>query len=167
MFDEIFADVICSIYLAACGLDKPAQAILRRALEVGVATVYLWDLPHVFWAWKENDKDLNFNDMLDHLASQGFVSHVKKQNLSFTGAEIIDAAAARALYRSLSNIIHGKITGFESLLADRFQHNEADWRLHLESVFGVERVLLELWRHRFASISKQLSDDFPQLRMTE
>ena len=24
MFDEIFADVICSIYLSACGLDTPA-----------------------------------------------------------------------------------------------------------------------------------------------
>src|SRR5258705_5189179 len=46
MFDEIFADIICSVYLSALGIDKPAQGILRRALEVGVATVYLWDLPH-------------------------------------------------------------------------------------------------------------------------
>ena len=58
MFDEVFADVVSSIYLSACGLDKPAQMILRRALEVGAATVYVWDLPHVFSGWKEHDEDL-------------------------------------------------------------------------------------------------------------
>jgi len=49
MFDEIFADSICSAHFAACGLDLPAQMVLPRVLDLGVGAVYLWDLPHVFW----------------------------------------------------------------------------------------------------------------------
>jgi hypothetical protein len=110
MFDEVFADLICSIYLSACGLDKPAQMILRRALEVGVATVYVWDLPHVFWGWKDHDKDLNFNEMLDHFASQGFNSLVRNQNALYVGGELIDAGRARSLYRNLSNIVLSRLS---------------------------------------------------------
>src|SRR5687768_16804775 len=51
IYDEIFADCICSIYLAAQGLDKPAQLVLRRVLELGLAVIYLWDQPHLFWGW--------------------------------------------------------------------------------------------------------------------
>ncbi len=165
MFDEIFADITCAIYLGACGLDKPAHAILRRALEVGVATTYVWDLPHVFLAWKHHDKDLNFNDMLDHLGNPGFISLVKIQNPAFVKGALIEAAFARSLYRSLSNIVHGKMASLESVLPDRFKHNRDDWRLHLERVCDVERVLLDLWNYRFASVSQRLTVEFPQLRM--
>jgi len=167
MFDEIFADITCSIYLGACGLDKPAQAILRRALEVGAATVYLWDLPQVFWGWKEHDRDLNFNEMLEHFSNPGFISSVKRQNPTFAKMEMMDASLARSLYRNLSNIVHGKMKSFESLLPDKFQHNQDDWRLHLERVCNVERVLLELWNDRFASVSKRLNSELPQLWMKE
>jgi hypothetical protein len=167
MFDEVFADLVCSIYLAGCGLDKPAQATLRRALEVGVATVYVWDLPHVFYNWKNYDRDLNFNDMLDHFANPGFLSFVKSQNIAFRESALVDATLARSLYRDLSNIVHGKMTSFESLLPDRFLHNERDWRSHLEKVGNVERLLFQLWEHRFESVSRRLHEEFPQLRMKE
>jgi len=163
MFDEVFADITCSIYLGACGLDKPAQTILRRALEVGVATVYLWDLPHIFWGWKENDRDLSFNEMLEHFGNPGFILHVKRQNPTFAKAEVLDAAFARSLYRSLSNIIHGKMTSFESVLPDKFQHNKDDWRLHLERVCDVERILLNFGSTdlpRFRSASMRNSRNF-------
>jgi len=32
IFDEIFADIITSIYFAGSALDKPAQMVLRRVL---------------------------------------------------------------------------------------------------------------------------------------
>src|SRR5262249_40551089 len=51
LFDEMFADSICSVYLAGAGLHTPARMLMRRVLELGVAVVYLWDLPHEFWAW--------------------------------------------------------------------------------------------------------------------
>ena len=139
--------------------------ILRRALEVGTATVYVWDLPHVFWGWKDHDKDLNFNEMLDHFASQGFNSFVRSQNAVYVGGELIDAGLARSLYRKLSNIVHGKMTSFESVLPDKFQHNSEDWRLHLEQVCDVENLLFRLWNSRFRCVSENLLDDFPQLRM--
>ncbi len=165
MFDEVFADVICSIYLSACGLDKPAQMMLRRALEVGAATVYVWDLPHLFWGWKDHDKDLNFNEMLEHFSTQGFQSFVRSQNPHLKNPEVFDTALARSLYRKLSNIIHGKMTTFESLLPDKFQYTQGDWRLHLEEVCEVEQILLALWENRFRCISEHLLNDFPQLRM--
>jgi hypothetical protein len=165
MFDEIFADVICSIYLSACGLDKPAHMILRRALEVGTATVYVWDLPHLFCGWKDHDQDLTFNEMLEHFTTQGFNSFVRSQNPHYKGTEVIDVTLARRLYRKLSNIIHGKMTTFESVLPDKFQHSQDDWRSHLEQVCEVERILLALWENRFCCVSEQLLNELPQLRM--
>ena len=165
MFDEIFADVTCSIYLSACGLDKPANMILRRALEVGAATVYVWDLPHLFWGWKDHDKDLTFNEMLEHFSTQGFNSFVRSQNPHYKGADLVDAAVARSLYRKLSNIIHGKIATFESMLPDKFQYSQDDWRSHLQQVCEVEKVLLALWENRFRCVSENLMSEFPQLLM--
>ncbi len=165
MFDEVFADVICSIYLGACGLDKPAQMSLRRALEVGVASVYVWDLPHLFWAWKDHDRDLNMNEMLDHLASPGYQSFVRTQNPRYVEAELLDMHLARSLYRKLSNIVHGKISTFESTLPDRFQHSPDDWSAHLKRVCEVEGILVQLWQNRFRCVAERLSDTFPQMRM--
>ncbi|HEY1120891.1 MAG TPA: hypothetical protein VGE67_04805, partial [Haloferula sp.] len=36
IYDEVFADSVCSTFLAAQGLDKPAQLVLRRVLELGL-----------------------------------------------------------------------------------------------------------------------------------
>jgi len=58
IFDEVFADLVTSTYLASLALDKPARMLLRRALELGVAIVYLWDMPHLYWMWKSHDADL-------------------------------------------------------------------------------------------------------------
>ena len=165
MFDEVFADIICSIYLGACGLDKPAQMILRRALEVGVATVYVWDLPHLFWAWKSHDKDFTFNEMLEHIGDAGFNSFVRNQNAHYVDALLLDVTTARSLYRQLSNIVHGKMASFESVLPDRFQHNNDHWRAHLKQVYEVEDILIQYWRNRFRCVFESLLDDFPQLRM--
>ena len=90
---------------------------------------------------------------------------MRTQNPKYKGFEIIDSGRARSLYRSLSNIIHGKMTTFESVLPDRFEHNKADWRLHLERVCEVETLMLALWENRFQCVSERLVNDFPQLRM--
>ena len=165
MFDEVFADLVCSIYLSACGLDKPAQMTLRRALEVGAATVYVWDMPHLFWGWKNHDEDLSFNEMLAHFGNEGFNSFARSENPHYKSAEILDVTLARSLYRKLSNIIHGKIPTFESVLPDKFQHSPEDWRSHLQQVCDVQRILLALWENRFRCVSEHLLDEFPQLRM--
>ncbi|MEX5218616.1 MAG: hypothetical protein NW701_12380 [Nitrospira sp.] len=163
IFDEIFGDIICSIYFAACALDKPAQLLLRRTLELGVAIIYLWDLPHRFWAWKNHDDDLNFSEMLEHLSSEGYKTHVHKANPKFLSANMCDVRAARKLYRELSNIVHGKMSSFESTSPDRFNFTESDWSRHLILTNAVEDLLLDLWQNRFQGTREQLPKAIPQL----
>jgi hypothetical protein len=167
LFDEVFADVICSIYLGASGLAKPAQMSLRRTVEVGVASVYLWDLPHLFWAWKTHDNDLNMNEMLNHLASPGYLSFVRSQNSSYRGDSLLDISLARSVYRELSNIVHGKISTFECTLSDRFEHRPDDWRSHLNRVFEVEGLLIHLWQNRCLCVAEGLPNVFPQIQLQE
>ncbi len=57
--EEVFADLVTSVYLGSIGLDRSAQMVLRRSLELALAIVYLWDLPHLFWGWKQCDYDLS------------------------------------------------------------------------------------------------------------
>jgi len=163
VFDEVFADVICSLYLAGCALDKPAQMVLRRALELGIGVVYLWDMPHVFWGWKCHDYDLNFNDMVEHLASVSFKSYVDSCDPHSPPGDVLETAATNKVYRILSNIVHGKITSFESQLQDRFNHTTTDWDAHLELVKTVEDLLLNLWRRRFKPVEDHLLQIQPQL----
>ena len=87
IFDEVFSDLIISIYLAGSALDKPAQIVLRRVLELGISIVYLWDLPHVFWGWETHDFDLSFNDMLEHLTKPNYVTFIQSLNADFSGEE--------------------------------------------------------------------------------
>ena len=165
IYDEVFADTICSVYFAGCALDKPAQMLLRRALELGFASVYLWDLPQRFWGWKDHDKDLNFNEMLEYFSTEAYKTFLKIENPLYDGADLVDFARARDLYRILSNVVHGKIANFESTLPDRFQHNPVDWKKHLQNVVEVEDILIDLWQARFEAVRKELYIKLPQLKM--
>jgi hypothetical protein len=164
IFNEIFGDLICSLYFAGCGLDRPAQMVLRRVLDLGIAIVYLWDIPHVFWGWKKHDEDLNFNEMLEHLGSQAYIAYLQSTNSNFRGSQLFDEGEARKIYRELSNAIHGKITTFESVLPDRFAHTAQDWKAHLALVESVENLLLDLWKNRFDEIEQKLVSAMPQLQ---
>jgi hypothetical protein len=166
IFNEIFGDLVCSLYFAGCALDRPVQMVLRRVLELGVGTVYLWDLPHAFWGWKRHDQDLNFKQMLEHLGSDAYRSYVSSANPRFCGSQLLDQTEARNLYRDLSNAIHGKLSTFESLLPDRFTHTAPDWRDHLALVDKVENLLLSLWKNRFDEVERNLASTMPQLQRT-
>jgi hypothetical protein len=163
IYDEIFADCICSIYLAGQGFDKPAQLVLRRVLELGLAAVYLWDQPHLFWGWKEFDVDLNFTEITECLSSQSYLSFVASENNTAAPVQIFDVSLARREYRALSNTIHGKIKTFESSLADRFRHSSADWKSHLARLEGVQDILLDIARGRFAAVRENLPVVQPQI----
>jgi hypothetical protein len=149
IFDEIFADVIISVYFTGCALDKPAHAVLRRAFELGIAIVYLWDLPHAFWSWKSHDTDLNFNDMLDHVSKPGYRSFLVSVNSQFHEEQLFDYSEARKLYRTLSNTIHGKISTHESNLPNRFVYMSADCNANLGLIIKVQNILLEVFKNRF------------------
>jgi hypothetical protein len=158
VFDEVFADMVVSMYLSACALDKPAEIVLRRALELGIATVYLWDLPHVFWAWKDHDCDLNFNAMTEHLAKESYGTFIKSINTKHVGSEVFDCSQTKKLYRMLSNTAHGKISTLESNLPDRFSHSTIDWTQHLSTIKDVQAILQQLWEARFPESMHELKN---------
>jgi hypothetical protein len=166
IFNELFADIISSLYLAACALDKPAQIILRRVLELGVAIVYLWDLPHKFWGWKQHAQDLNFSEMLDHLGSPQYTSFISSANTAFSGPQVLKIADAKKIYGSLSDTVHGKISTLESVLPNRFKYSKEDWELHLSLVNTVEDMLLYLFQNRFKEVSSNIHEQFPQIART-
>ncbi|WP_341281622.1 hypothetical protein [Paenibacillus sp. FSL H8-0537] len=156
VFDELFSDVSIGTYFAACSLENPAKIQLRRVLELGIAVVFLWDMPHFFWGWKNHDNDLNFNDMLEHFSKDGYRSYIKSVNTDYNNEDILQFKDAKRLYRILSNTVHGKITTFESNLPKRYSHQEEDWRAFLQMAEEVEDIVLELWK-------KRLNEYFPEL----
>lgn len=163
IFNELFTDSVISIYLAGCSLDKPAQTLLRRVLELGIAVIYLWDTPHQFWGWKCHDKDLNFNEMIEYLNSDSYKTFVSSENPNFSANSLFDIKEAKKIYRELSNTIHGKISTFESLVPERFSYSKSDWEEHLTLVEQVQNVLLELWRNRFNNIFTELEKKIPAI----
>jgi hypothetical protein len=143
---EVFSDMIVSLYLAGCALDNPAKILGRRVLELGIAVVYLWDQPSRFYAWYKHDKDLSFQEMSDYIGSKSFDSFICDE---LNGKPTFDVATANDLYGELSDIIHGKMTTFESSVEDRFSHSSKDWELYLQMILGVQDFLLRLWQARF------------------
>lgn len=161
--DEIFADIITSLYLAGSALDKPAQMVLRRALELSVAIVFLWDLPHMFYGWKNHDHDLNFNDMLKHLSDSGYLSYLSTSIPTRKSDSILNTEILQRIYRKLSNTIHGKISTFETNLDDRFQHNDSDWTNYLTFLENVIDEITSLLLNRF-DLKSDLINRLPAMR---
>lgn len=163
IYDEIFSDAVSSLYLAACAIDKPANIILRRVLELGVAAIYLWDMPHITYSWREYNQDLSFSEMLSHVNSQGYIAYVADENEASMDDEIFPSDTCKKIYNELSDIIHGKLTSFESLLPDRFSFIENDWIKFVELTEKVLEILVKAYLSRH-SISKELFEKLPQAR---
>lgn len=149
IFDEVFSDLSISIYLAANALDKPARIILRRALEIGVAAIYLWDMPHLLYSWDYLEKDLSFTEIISHLASDGFIIFVQKENDYAEKKGMVESKRLQTIYRDLSDIVHGKIKTFETELSEKFTYNENDWQELLNYSSEISGLLLKLYLVRF------------------
>jgi len=150
IYDEIFSDGVTSIYLAANAIDKPAYIVLRRVLELGVAAVYLWDMPHMAFSWNHHDHDLSFTEMLTHINSKGYISYVNKELNTHIGGEIIPLRKAQAIYGELSDIVHGKITTFETATPGHFEFIENDWRNFNDKINDVLKLLISALLLRFS-----------------
>jgi hypothetical protein len=145
IFDEIFSDGISSIYLASNALDKPAQIILRRVLELGLASIYLWDMPHMALSWQKHDLDLSFTEMLKHINSQGYISYVNNENESSVSSEIMPTARAQ----SICDVVHGKIATFETSMTNRFQFTEKNWNKFMGTTEEIIEMILKSLFLRF------------------
>ncbi|WFZ83845.1 hypothetical protein NFK79_17190 [Citrobacter freundii] len=149
IFNEIIADTASSVYLSACAMDKPAHIILRRVLELGIASIYLWDMPHIIYSWQNHDHDLSFTDMIKHLNDNGFKDYVRMQNNITSQLKIIDVKECQKIYGDLSDIVHGKITSFETDLPNKFLFDELDWQKFINLAENVLRliILANITRH--------------------
>lgn len=149
----------------ACGIDIPAQMLLRRSLELGIGFIYLWDLPHVFYAWTDLNKDLIFQKMIEHLNSEEYKILINKINHSFDykNTQMIDDTIAKELYRDLSNVIHGKMFTFESGIPQRFKFIQEDYDKGIALIKKIELLLLDLWNKRFQDIGYHLLKSYPKI----
>lgn len=163
VYDEIFSDGVSAIYLASNAIDKPASVVLRRVLELGIAAIYLWDMPHMAFSWNNHDQDLSFSEMLNHINSKGYISYINKENDTQILAEIISTNRAQAIYGSLSDVVHGKITTFESSMPDRFKFVSEEWDDFITLADEVIVMLVRAFILRF-NISSELNVKVPQAK---
>ncbi len=165
IYPEIFTDLSVSLYLSCCAINNSPKILLRRVLELGLAIIYLWDMPYKYWNWKKNEdhsNDLNFKEMLDYVNNSGYMDFVNKENSSAV-TEIIDKNAANKVYRELSNVIHGKSENFESSNPDRFKYKKADLLDVLLCVRKIENILLSAWKKRFPVHFIQMENEISAL----
>lgn len=163
IYDEIFSDGIASLYLASNAMDKPANIVLRRVLELGIAALYLWDMPHMAFSWDQHDQDLSFTEMLNHINSKGYISYVNKENNVDIESELISSSRAQRIYGTLSDIVHGKITTFESSISDRFKFVRGDWEHFAKLIEEVVLMLLKAYLIRF-DLEAEVFERLPQVK---
>lgn len=163
IYDEIFSDGVSAVYLASIAMDKPARIVLRRVLELGLAAIFLWDMPHMAFSWKKVDQDLSFSEMLRHVNSPGYLEYVNKENKYEITVEIILSSKAQNIYGMLSDIVHGKITTFESSMPNRYKFVENEWDEFIDLLNEVIDLLIEAFIRRF-NIKDALFDKLPQAK---
>lgn len=160
LLNEIFSDFAVAMYLLSTGLITPARMLIRRALEIGIATVYLWDLPNELWGWLELDEDLSFQKMVAHLNSPNYLAHMS--HLQKTQViRICDHARLQEFYRRLSNTIHGKSDALPPLNPDRYSSQKNDIKTHFALLLEIQKSLISLWCNRFINLRANLEKNFP------
>jgi hypothetical protein len=163
IYDEIFSDGVAALYLASNAMDKPANIVLRRVFELGLAALYLWDMPHMAFSWDQHDQDLSFSEMLSHINSKGYISYVNEENNSCVEGELISSKRAQEIYGILSDIVHGKIATFESSMADRFKFVKGDWEDFVKLIEEVVLMLLKAYLDRF-DLEEEIFEKLPQAK---
>ncbi|MDP3301491.1 MAG: hypothetical protein Q8S36_05930 [Sulfuricurvum sp.] len=155
IYDEIFSDGVSAIYLAANAMNKPAKIILRRIFEMGIASIYLWDMPHLAHSWSDHDYDLSFTEMLKHINSKGYLLYVSVENNMPLELNIFPTEECQKIYGVLSDIVHGKVTTFESALPNRFKFTNDEWEKFANQAIQVLEILIKGYLKRFP-ISEEL-----------
>lgn len=161
IYDEIFSDGVSALYLASNTMYKPANIILRRILELGVAALYLWDMPHMAHLWKSHDQDLSFSEMLNHINSTGYIAYLNCENSLSVDKELLPSKKIQKIYGNLSDVVHGKITTFESSLPDRFKFVEQQWVTFISLIEDILETLIKGFSIRY-EIKNEITNCIPQ-----
>jgi hypothetical protein len=166
ILEEVFTDFSLAMYLCAIGLIVPARMSVRRAFELGLATVYMWDLPHEYWGWRHRDQDLSFSAMVTHLNSVGYLEYLAQLQGTESVPPICNQAKFQSIYRELSNTVHGKISGLPPLSPERFAPDRNGVEKHLEQTADAQEVVIRLLFARFQGLELRIETVFPQIKRT-
>jgi hypothetical protein len=165
LLDEVFSDFSLALYFCASGLIVPSQMSTRRAFEIGLAAIYLWDLPHAYWGWKNKDDDLSFSAMVAHLNSIGYMEYLKQVH----GAESIDTICKQKefqeIYRELSNTVHGKTSNLPPLSPARFSLDDSQSFVNqqFKLIQRAQAAILRMIFGRFVQLEEKVQEAMPQI----
>lgn len=164
LLEEVFSDFSLAMYLCSIGLIVQARMSVRRAFEIGLATVYMWDLPHEYWGWRSGDQDLSFSVMVSHLNSCGYSEYMKHIRGGDNVSAICEQAKFQKIYRELSNTVHGKISQLPPLSPERFLPSRNGIIEHLALIASAQQAVIELLLGRFKELNQKIEETFPVLK---
>lgn len=164
ILDEVFSDFAIAMYLNSIGLIVPARMSTRRAFELGLSVVYMWDMPQEYWGWKKCDQDLSFSVMVAQLNSSGYQEYIKQLRGESENSCFCDQASFQRLYRILSNTVHGKISDLPALAPERFSTVTNGLLEHLELIVNTQDAVICLLFGRFSELEKTIRTIFPQIK---
>ncbi|MBM2886822.1 hypothetical protein JFK97_20785 [Chromobacterium phragmitis] len=164
LLEEVFTDFSLAMYLCTIGLIVPARMSVRRGFELALATVYMWDLPHEYWGWRNRDQDLSFSAMVTHLNSVGYLEYLAQLHKVRSVAPICDQAKFQGIYRELSNTVHGKISELPALSPARFVVDKNGVEKHLKATAEAQLIIIQLFFGRFQELQPKIEAAFPQIK---
>lgn len=162
-FDEIFGDMVCTIYFSFSGLDNPARVILRRALELALVAIAYWDNPTAFWGWNSNNDDISFTELEKTIGSIGYQKFLEAQGCSTHADAKAAVKTLRDQYSKLSNVVHPKPYNFETGLSNKFAFSSSDLKISLEMLENVQTPFIKILICRFNFLSPELKAVFPNI----
>lgn len=166
LLDEVFSDFSLALYFGGCGLIVPSRMSTRRAFEIGLAAIYLWDLPHAYWGWRNQDDDLSFSGMVAHLNSIGYIEFLKQVHGIDSIGPICKQREFQEIYRELSNTIHGKTSNLPPLSPARFSLEES--QEFVEQQFSLiqraQAAILGMFFGRFVKLQEKVHEAMPQIQ---
>jgi hypothetical protein len=164
LLEEIFSNFALAMYLFSIGLIVPARMLIRRALELGIASVYMWDLPHEYWGWTKHDEDLSFTKMVSHLASDSYLTYLANINEGPKDTSNTKHASTtlHRIYRTLSDTVHGKTNNLPALSPERYSPGANQLSGHLQLTTNVQNILISIWCDRFSGLYEYLEIHYPR-----
>jgi len=150
--DEVFADAICALFLASCGLNVPARMLLRRSLELGVVVVAYWDDPASFYQWRDHDCDVRFSTLIAQLTREGYLTLLAKVNAGTRIDEKAVFGGLAALYGDLSDVVHPKPHNFATGGKRNYSFESDEFSCTVALAERVYRAVLGTLRARFPDL---------------
>ena len=164
IFNELFSDTTVALYLSTCAISHSSNIMMRRVLELGIAILYFWDMPHKYWGWKNNssyENDLSFKDNIEFLNSQTYSMYLE-MDCGIKNWEC-DKEEINKYYRKLSNTIHGRYETFATASTDSFNFVQKDYKRDLNTIIGIENILLDCFKRRFKQEFENAVENVPAI----